>query len=333
ASGKPIAHFLEFPPKTVPMEHAPFSLITFCLILVFILATCLPFVKTAFAYTPAAKKKNTYPFPWWGFLSLAWVGTFWCLAWTRLDWFAPFQPHTFFPLWLGVIILINAACFRQKGSCPLTKNTAAFVKLFPVSALFWWAFEFLNRFVGNWYYTGSEYPALTYFCLATLSFSTVLPAVESMKELLLNNDRIANGFSFMAPMDWLSRKPVGWLLIVAGSICLALISIFPETLFFTVWIAPFFILLGYAVTKGLPHPFNGLLQGDFTQVGAYALAAVCCGVLWELFNFYSLARWTYSIPYVQVLHFFEMPILGYAGYLPFGLECALIIHMIYPNDR
>jgi hypothetical protein len=48
-----------------------------------------------------------------------------------------------------------------------------------------------------------------------------------------------------------------------------------------------------------------------------------------MFNFYSLARWQYSIPYVQVLHLFEMPILGYAGYLPFGLECGLIIGLVF----
>jgi hypothetical protein len=30
----------------------------------------------------------------------------------------------------------------------------------------------------------------------------------------------------------------------------------------------------------------------------------------------------YVIPYVDAFHLFEMPLLGYAGYLPFGLACA-----------
>ncbi|MFA5903865.1 MAG: hypothetical protein WC836_07995, partial [Desulfobacula sp.] len=62
---------------------------------------------------------------------------------------------------------------------------------------------------------------------------------------------------------------------------------------------------------------------------AYASYSLVCGFFWEMFNFYSLARWQYSIPYVQVLHLFEMPILGYAGYLPFGLECGLIIGLVF----
>jgi hypothetical protein len=31
---------------------------------------------------------------------------------------------------------------------------------------------------------------------------------------------------------------------------------------------------------------------------------------------------------VQRFHVFEMPLLGYAGYLPFGVECALIMQLV-----
>jgi hypothetical protein len=43
-----------------------------------------------------------------------------------------------------------------------------------------------------------------------------------------------------------------------------------------------------------------------------------------MWNFYSLAKWKYSIPLVHRFAIFEMPVLGYAGYLPFGLECAVV---------
>jgi len=35
-------------------------------------------------------------------------------------------------------------------------------------------------------------------------------------------------------------------------------------------------------------------------------------------------KWVYDIPYVDALRLFEMPILGYAGYLPFGVLCAQV---------
>ncbi len=43
-----------------------------------------------------------------------------------------------------------------------------------------------------------------------------------------------------------------------------------------------------------------------------------------MWNYYSLAKWEYGVPFVQKYLVFEMPILGFAGYLPFGLECAVI---------
>jgi hypothetical protein len=34
------------------------------------------------------------------------------------------------------------------------------------------------------------------------------------------------------------------------------------------------------------------------------------------------------VQFVNRFHVFEMPILGYAGYLPFGVECAVIADAI-----
>jgi hypothetical protein len=47
-----------------------------------------------------------------------------------------------------------------------------------------------------------------------------------------------------------------------------------------------------------------------------------------MWNFHSLAKWIYAVPFVNRFHLFEMPLLGYAGYLPFGLECAVIGDMV-----
>jgi hypothetical protein len=57
-------------------------------------------------------------------------------------------------------------------------------------------------------------------------------------------------------------------------------------------------------------------------------AALVCGFFWEMWNWGSLARWEYSIPHVDRFRVFEMPLLGYAGYLPFGIECAAIAALV-----
>jgi hypothetical protein len=48
-------------------------------------------------------------------------------------------------------------------------------------------------------------------------------------------------------------------------------------------------------------------------------------VFWEMWNSLSCPKWVYTVPFVSRFKLFEMPILGYAGYLPFGLECALVV--------
>jgi hypothetical protein len=58
------------------------------------------------------------------------------------------------------------------------------------------------------------------------------------------------------------------------------------------------------------------------------MAALICGFFWEMWNYGSMARWIYNVPYVNRFHLFEMPVLGYAGYLPFGVECAVAAQFV-----
>ena len=327
-SGHNILPYLVFPPKPVITSHAPFSWPVFITIFLFILVTLLPFFKKGLTYKNRANTLTAGQLPWWGYGSFLGLACFWILAWTRFNWFSPYQPHTFFPIWFCWIVCVNALTFRSNHQCLLVNFPYKFIYLFVISAVFWWMFEYLNRFVGNWYYSGSQYSAGKYFFLATLSFSTVLPAIASMKEYLLTFDRFKNGFKNMQVIKGLDSQPAAICLLIISSVFLILIGVFPDSLFFLVWICPFFIFMGCQILFDHTHILEGVKKGDYRMVVAYAVAALICGFFWEMFNLYSLARWQYSIPYVQVLHLFEMPVLGYAGYLPFGLGCALIIDLV-----
>jgi hypothetical protein len=327
-TGRAIQPYLDFPPRPVIMSHPPFSISVFLIFLIFILISVLPFLKKGLRVKSHTSAPYARFLPWWGVAAFFCLCGFWVLAWTRWEWFSFFQPHTFFPLWLCWIICVNALTCKASGQCLMQKSPVRFILLFFISACFWWIFEYLNRFVGNWYYSGARYSAGIYFILATLSFSTVLPAVESMKEYLLTFPLFSNGFKDMPRLKALEYRWVGICFALMFSLLLLLTSIFPSQLFFLIWICPFFIFSGCLIFSGKPHVFDSVKKGNYTLVAAYASASFVCGFFWEMFNFYSLARWQYSIPYVQVLHLFEMPVLGYAGYLPFGLECGIIIGFV-----
>ena len=60
------------------------------------------------------------------------------------------------------------------------------------------------------------------------------------------------------------------------------------------------------------------------------MAALICGLVWETWNWGAIAKWIYSVPFVQRWQIWEMPLIGFAGYLPFGLECAAVSAWILP---
>ena len=329
-AGYPVLRYLSFPPKTSYVRHAPFSWTAFALYAIFISACLAPLVIKAWQARKEAepRTRSTSPFPWWGWLGLVCSALAWVLAWTRFDWFSGLQPHTFTPLWLSFILVINGLSYRYSGTCMLLNRPVYFLLLFPTSAAFWWFFEYLNRFVQNWFYTGPEFSSWEYFWYATIPFSTVLPAVLSLRDWILSIHWFRQKFSDFTPIQIPYPKFLAALTLAASAFGLAGIGVWPNFLFPLLWVSPLLIIISLETLMGERHILSDPAIGNWSALVAAALAAVICGVFWEMWNYYSLAKWKYSIPFVHRFQIFEMPLLGYAGYLPFGLECAVIGNML-----
>jgi len=326
AMGKPLAAYLQFPPKTPDVPHAPFSLPVVLGLTVLILAATVPVLLRLISFRgKGGPRKPVLRFPWWGWAGAVLGAGSWILAWSRFPWMAGFQAHTFTPLWIAFILVVNASTVRRTGRCLMLSRTRLFLLLFPVSAGFWWSFEYLNRFVGNWRYVGvTEFGAVEYFLFATLPFSTVLPAVLSTRELLLSCPRFDGAFREWRPLSPANPGALGLAALLLSSAGLFAVGIVPDFVFPLVWLAPPTLLISLAALRGEPHALSGIASGDWRPAVSSVLAALLCGFFWETWNFGSYAKWVYAIPYVDALHVFEMPLLGYAGYLPFGVLCAEI---------
>ncbi|NQT68773.1 MAG: hypothetical protein HQ552_04260 [Desulfobacteraceae bacterium] len=325
-AGYPIVRYLEFPPETLYISHAPFSWVAFTAYTLFITAVVLPlFIPVIRSIRRTIPDSVTvFPFPWWGRLGVITGMLFWILAWTRFSWFAGLQPHTFTPLWLSYILVINALCYRRTGRCMLINRRRYFLLLFPASAAFWWFFEYLNRFVQNWHYTGVHYGAVKYFCLATLPFSTVLPAVLGTREWIAGFPWMRQGFKNFLPLGFSHPKIAAQTALVISACGLTGIGIWPDYLFPLLWVSPLMIIVSLQALMRERHVLSDIFKGDWRGAISSAAAALFCGLFWEMWNYYSLAKWQYSVPFVHRFQIFEMPLLGYAGYLPFGLECLVI---------
>lgn len=340
-AGRSAAAYLAFPPRPTFVSHAPFSWPVFLALSLAIAAVVGPFVlrigrcllsrathgERPLSFTPRS-------FPWWGWAAVAWTGAAWVLAWTRFSWMTPFQGWTFTPLWIGYILVVNAWTCRRGGRSVMIEQPAAFLALFPISAAFWWLFEYLNRFVENWHYGGAgELSAADYFIQASIPFSTVLPAVISTVHLLATVPQVWCGLD-RGPAPAI-RHASGWAgvaLLIAGTGLLAL-GIWPDLLFPLVWMAPLFVIVSIQTLTGQPTIFAPLRQGDWRRLWTAAMASLVCGLFWELWNWRSLAHWSYAIPFVDRFHLFAMPLLGYAGYVPFGLECLVVADLVLHGGR
>ena len=329
-TGLPLSPYLAFPPTTEPIDSNTFSWLIFGILSLFMAATLFPFFLRFLDFsTLEGKTLSGRGFPSWGWAGLGVLLFSWVLAWSRFSWFQAGQNHTFTPLWIGYIMVINALTVKRTGHSPLTDQPLFYLSLFPLSAGFWWIFEFLNRFVHNWYYLGSlELDATTYFWVATLPFSTVLPAIVGTNEYLRTFPRLSRPFQGWRKMPIPRVKAVGWVNIIVASSGLVGIGLWPNLLFPLLWLSPLLILVGLQEIFGEKSVLEDLRQGDWTPIVLPALAGLICGFFWEMWNFYSLAHWKYTIPHVHGLQLFEMPLLGYFGYLPFGITCIALIQFL-----
>jgi hypothetical protein len=328
-AGHAIDPYLEFPPRAIgeePTDSLSLSWPAFLAYLGFVALVTAPIGLRLVATRPApGSGPPAGRFPVWGWMGVALGTVAWVFAWSRFSWFAPFQRQTFVPLWAAYLVVANALAARCTGRAPALATTTRYVALFAASAVFWWSCEYLNRFARNWRYVGiSQFGAIDYGVLATLAFSTVLPAFHATREAIASWTRLDRAFASWMPIRLKRPRIAAGAAIAVSAAGLAGLGVRPDLLFPLVWVSPVLVVVGIQTLRGRPHVLSGLARGDWRGPVTAALAALVCGVFWEMWNYYSLAQWEYDIPYVGALHLFEMPILGYAGYLPFGLMCATV---------
>jgi hypothetical protein len=260
-----------------------------------------------------------------------WVGLILVAVCWPLNWTLPGvrTSYLFFLLWLGYVLVVDALVQRRTGNSFWSRSRKNFVLLFLISAPVWWLFELINLRTANWEYLGRElFSPVQFNLLCTVSFSTVIPAIFETAELMRSFDwmgRFASGPSIPA------TRAVFVGLFVTGSAMLISMLAWPKIFYPFAWIALVFILEPINYWTGRPYFLKELREGDWRTVISLALGALVCGFFWEMWNYYSFPKWTYHIPGLGFWRVFEMPLLGYGGYVPFALELYALKNFLWPN--
>ena len=266
-------------------------------------------------------KKSSWPVHGW--LGIIMIILFWILNWSLSG------AHThwlFFPLWLGFCLTVDAWVVYRKGDSMLLRNGKAYVSLFVISIPVWWLFELFNLRAQNWFYDGRElFSDLQYALIASINFSTVIPAVFGTAELI-------GSFAWLKNMHnrvrfSLTFKKV-FVIFMSGWLMLGLLLIWPQYFFVFMWLSVSFIIEPVNIWAGNRSLLKELSTGKWRTLLALWIGCLICGFFWEMWNYYSYPKWLYSVPYVNFAHIFEMPLIGYLGYLPFSLELYAIYHLV-----
>jgi len=295
--------------------------------LLFLFPSWFGFKKPAPTPPPTTPTKKL---PWWFYVGAVFMVFFWWLMWSRSFMFGDLIYYAFSPMWWGFIVMLDGIVYYRTGGKSLLVNRP---KLFLISALFsvfgWSYFEYFDYFVlSNWYYPNghmSEMPRATLIAVFLVAYSTVWTAIFEWYTLLNSFPRLVQRYSqgLKIPLN-------GTLLLIGGALVTVGFVALPHLMFWGIWIGPMAMLVGQLMRLGVWTPYVSITQGNWSPALLIALSSLLNGFLWEMWNYGSSNPdalpvtnpnyWIYDVPYVNVIHIFsEMPLLGYFGYLPFGL--------------
>jgi len=278
------------------------------------------------------KKSNFAPWFWPAavIMLISWV-----LMWGKFEFLRPVEHYVFITLWWGFIIMLDGWVYKRNGGVSIiSSKLQTMIVLTVVSAASWFIFEYLNYFVlENWYYPAPESKIFTLFgniVWYTLSYTVVFTAIFEWYSLLNTfkflTKRYSNGPRITFP------KPLLVVAFLLGILITFGMGLFPFLLFWGLWIGPLLLLSGAIMLTGYWTPYTPIKKGNWNPVILIALAALFTGFFWEFWNYGSIwfhpnihanpNFWKYSIPYVNKIHIFsELPLLGFFGYLFFGIAC------------
>jgi len=255
---------------------------------------------------------------WHGWIGLVIIGISEVLLFVGVG----FVKTFFTPLvWSGYILLADSLVYRRKGRSLIMNRPGEFVLLLALSVGFWLIFEFYNLYLRNWHYGGLPEEPLLRLLGYGWAFATIWPAILETAEVLEG----WKGISERRVHPWQIKHGHLVVSLIFGAFCLVLpLIVSPpaaQYLAAPVWLGFIFLLDPINYWRGGDSLFGDLEKGNPRRFYRLLLSGMLCGFLWEFWNYWAGARWYYTVPILDHIKIFEMPVLGYLGFPPFAVAC------------
>jgi hypothetical protein len=239
--------------------------------------------------------------------------------------------------WTGFIVFADATVWRARGNSWIRSAPREFAALALVSIPLWLVFEGYNQIIDNWNYVGlPENAPLRYFGYAW-SFATIWPAIFEGAELIAvvrsggageaGGENAASSYPPDLPdlPALLDSPALRGLSIAAGAVMLIMSFLVtaPVARYMAapIWLGFIFFLDPINARLGGASLLDDWRHGRTDRLVNLLLSGFLCGGLWEFWNYWSRAKWHYTVPIMEHVKIFEMPLPGYFGFPAFALEC------------
>lgn len=231
--------------------------------------------------------------------------------------------------WFGFMFFMDGVLQMQGGS-PIRKRRHHFALLGLASIAIWCVFDAINFYsIKAWDYIGMPPDPVGRFIGYFIAFATIVPGMLLCGQMLMN----LRLFDWARFRPW-PRMPPGVLVIsfLAGLAMLIWPLVHPNPITnLTLWTSLVFLLDPISYKLGRPSMWRDWQNGWYGRTLACFAGGLLCGFLWEFWNYWALSKWIYNLPFLGSLEhvrYFEMPLPGLIGFLPFGIECWVMWQLI-----
>ena len=236
--------------------------------------------------------------------------------------------------WTGFLIFLDGFMHRYSSNehgfsnSPVRTRPWRFFSIYLFSIPVWLIFDWVNFwYIDAWRYHGLAENIFWRYLGYFLAFGAICPAMFMVADIFQRK-----GF---ARLRGPSLNPNSWTCVIIVLVG-AIMAIYPFIArdpvgSLTLWLGWFLLLDPINERIGAPSILADWRQGRYGRTVSLMMGGAVCGLLWEFWNYWAVAKWTYNLPFLGSLEsvaYFEMPVLGFLGFLPFALECWVMIQTI-----
>jgi len=211
--------------------------------------------------------------------------------------------------WYGYLLVLDAVIYLIQGESFISHRRRELLAMLFWSIPFWFLYEAYNFVLQNWYYVFALRTDFLQGVLTFIAFATVYPACFFHAELLKALNLFTRPFKSIDV-----NKGLKQFALYFGIACIFVPLIIPRYSFWMVWGAVLGVPAVLNYYNGAPSMLRDFEEGRPGRFYRLLIGGMMAGLLWEGLNYFARCKWIYTVPGMEEVKLFEMPIPGFIGF-------------------